>query len=55
MGHNTVIICAIGPAYGSVEMLKEMVKSGVNVAWLNFSHGTHECHAETIRMYVQPQ
>lgn len=47
---HTKIVCTIGPASSSVEMLEKLIKAGMNIARLNFSHGSHEEHARRITM-----
>ncbi|MCS4485676.1 pyruvate kinase [Staphylococcus americanisciuri] len=45
---KTKIVCTIGPASESEEMLEKLMTAGMNVARLNFSHGSHEEHAARI-------
>ncbi len=44
------IVCTIGPTSQSEEMLIKLIKSGLDVARLNFSHGTHEDHLKSIKL-----
>ncbi|HEX2847295.1 MAG TPA: pyruvate kinase [Chitinophagaceae bacterium] len=46
--HRTKIVATVGPACDTYDKLLELVKAGVNVFRLNFSHGTHENKAEII-------
>lgn len=47
---KTKIICTIGPSCSDEATLREMMLSGMNVARLNFSHGTHEDHLAKINL-----
>ncbi len=47
---KTKIVCTIGPSSSSMETLENMIRSGMNVARLNFSHGTHDEHRMKIEI-----
>lgn len=48
--HRTKIVATIGPASSSRETIAAMVEAGMNVARLNFSHGTYEDHTRMIQL-----
>jgi pyruvate kinase len=48
MQKRTKILATVGPASDSIEILSSMIKAGVNVFRLNFSHGTHEYHSSVL-------
>ncbi len=50
--NKTKVIATVGPASNTKEKLKSLIKAGVDIFRLNFSHGTHEDHAQVIK-YVR--
>lgn len=48
---KTKIVCTLGPAVDDEEILKKLMLNGMNVARINFSHGTHEEHKKRIDMF----
>jgi len=49
MKRRTKILATIGPASSSLENLESLIRAGVNVFRMNFSHGTHEDHSEVLK------
>ncbi|MCB9231288.1 MAG: pyruvate kinase [Bacteroidia bacterium] len=47
--NRTKIVCTIGPVSESKEALRDLILAGMDVARLNFSHGTHEYHLQVIK------
>lgn len=47
--HKTKVVCTIGPASRSESVLRKLIESGMNVARINFAHGSREEHRESIR------
>ncbi|MCM1564564.1 MAG: pyruvate kinase [Dehalobacter sp.] len=45
---RTKIVCTIGPASEHPDKIRQLIQAGMNVARLNFSHGSHEAHGKTI-------
>ena len=45
---KTKIICTLGPAVDSEEMVRALIRGGMNAARFNFSHGDHPSHLERL-------
>lgn len=50
MIRKTKMVCTIGPASDSEQMIEKLARAGMNVARLNFSHGTYSQHASSINI-----
>ena len=52
---RTKIVATIGPASANKQTIEALIRAGMDSARLNFSHGTHEQHAETVRLLREAQ
>lgn len=48
---KTKIVCTLGPATDNPETLKELMRAGMNVARINFSHGNYQDQEERINVF----
>lgn len=55
MKKRTKILATVGPASDSYEMIEKLMRAGVNVFRLNFSHGTHEYHYDVLQKIKKAQ
>ena len=51
MMRKTKIVCTLGPATDNPEVLKELMRAGMNVARINFSHGNYQDQEERINVF----
>ena len=55
MKKRTKILATIGPASDTLEVIERLIRAGVNVFRLNFSHGSHESHFEVLQKIRQAE
>jgi len=53
MNNKTKIVCTMGPSCNDIEIIKDMMRAGMNVARFNMSHGTHESHKAQMDLVKQ--
>ncbi|MEX0821027.1 MAG: pyruvate kinase [Rhodothermales bacterium] len=53
MNRRTKIVCTLGPSSSDLDTIRELIRAGMDVVRLNFSHGTHDDHARLIRFVRQ--
>lgn len=51
MCRKTKVVCTLGPACGTQEGMAALLDAGLNIARLNFSHGDHAAHAQTLQTF----